>query len=484
MAAAIRDGDCYSKPSIDRAWIKLPQPEIRKTDGWHHQVTAYHFANAQHEATLLGMWMGTGKSKVAIDLVVNWGCRRVLILCPVSVLQVWPRQFRLHGPEDARVLVLDKGGNRKRVERAHQFLASLDGMELGVVLINYESAWREHFAAWSLLRSWDCVILDESHRIKSHNSAVSRYAAKLRRVAARRLCLTGTPANTPLDIFGQLRFLDPGILGTSFVQFRNHYAICGNPMIPQQVTGYKNQDELRANFRLLAYQVGPDVLDLPPVQHHVRTFDLCPFARQVYRDLETELIAQIGEGTVTAANALVRLLRLQQLTSGFAVTEQTEEEVAVDEGKRNLLIDLLTDIPQREPVVVFCRFRHDLRVVWEVAQATGRRWGELSGTRKDLVDAMLPESIDLLGVQVSAGGLGVDLTRSHYAVYYSKGFSRLEYDQSLARLVRKEQTQSVQHYHLVANNTVDEHLEKVLVERKDVISGILETYRKELCHVV
>jgi SNF2 family DNA or RNA helicase len=464
-----------------RGQVPICQPSVRKTEAWSHQSTAYLFGLHQHEATMLAMDMGTGKSKVTIDLLVNWGARRVLILCPVSVLQVWPREFRMHGPDNARLLVLDKGGTRQKAERASQFLRGygLSSNEMGVVVVNYESAWREAFAEWSLTQSWDCVVCDESHRIKSHGSKVSKYCARLARVGTRRLALTGTPMNTPLDLFGQFRFLDAGIFGTSFVRFRNHYAVCANPCIPQQVTAYRNQDELQENFRLLAYQVSADVLDLPSVQHHDRTFELSPFARQIYKCLEEELIADIGSGVVTASNALVRLLRLQQATSGYAVREEDDQEVPIDSGKADLLADLLADLDEREPVVVFCRFRHDLAAVRLIAERAGRRWGELSGSRNDLIDGKLPGTIDLLGVQIRAGGVGVDLSRAHYCVYFSKGFSLLEYQQSLARVHRPGQVHPVHYYHLLAANTVDEYLQKVLAKRRDAVKGILETYRKD-----
>jgi len=68
----------------------LPQPEIRRNDSWKHQLQAYHFA-ANLPAAMLYMAMGTGKSKVAVDLIINRGHKRVLIVCPKSVINVWPK---------------------------------------------------------------------------------------------------------------------------------------------------------------------------------------------------------------------------------------------------------------------------------------------------------------------------------------------------------------------------------------------------------
>ena len=76
-------------------------------------------------------------------------------------------------------------------------------------------------------------------------------------------------------------------------------------------------------------------------------------------------------------------------------------------------------------------------------------------------------------VGVGAGGVGVDLSRSAYCVYYSLGFSLGDYEQSLARLHRPGQNRSVSYLHLTAKNTVDEKVYDALQKRADVIEEIL-----------
>jgi SNF2 family DNA or RNA helicase len=422
--------------------------------------------------------MGTGKSKVATDLVVNWDCKIILILCPASVRGVWRREIERHAGRPISVCVLEKGTTKDKVHVATGAIKLGAALRQPVaIVVNYETAWRPEFADFSLGMEWDCVICDESHRIKAHNSQVSKYAAKLGRKAKRRLCLTGTPlAQSPLDLFGQFRFLDPGLFGTSWHHFSNRYAIKGNPYIPQQITGYKNQEELQERFRLISYRCkASDVLDLPEAMHEERTCELSPAARKAYKQLEEELIADLGTGVVTASNALVRLLRLQQVTSGFLVEDETEKFHRIDTGKQALLGDLLEDAGG-EPFVVFCRFRPDLAAVRALCETMGLRYGELSGALKDgLTDrGEMSPSIDVLGCQIQSGGVGIDLTRARYAVYYSLGFSLSEYEQSLARLHRPGQKRNVCYYHLIAEGTVDRRVYGALRSRKDVIEAVLE----------
>lgn len=455
------------------------QPPIHKTKAWAHQRLAYQFAENM-PATLLALDMGCGKSKVAIDLIVNWGCRLILILCPTSVRDVWRRECKQHADE-LHTEILDKGTVAKKRVQAGNFAGWLaSANRRGAIVINYESAWRSPFAEWALGLQWDCVILDESHRVKSPNGKISRFCGKLGRRAKHRLLLTGTPMpHSPLDLFAQFKVLDPGLFGTSYAQFRQHFAVCSNPTIPQKVTGFKNQAELHRKYKLLSYRVeATDVLDLPPVQHDRRTFQLGKDGQKAYDEMEQELITEVQGGVVTAANALVKLLRLQQVTSGYLPEDETKRAHCVDYGKVNLLEDILQDIEPTEPVIVFGWFRQDLYRIAEVAGRLGRIYGELSGDRKDLTsEATMPANVDVLAVQARSGGVGIDLTRARYAICYSLGcISPGDYDQLVARIVRPGQRRPVMFYHLLAKGTVDARMYRARERRQNVIDAVLDGF--------
>lgn len=456
--------------------LTCQQPAVRKNESWAHQLDAYFYAT-QLDSVLLAMGMGCGKSKVVVDVICNTDCRRALVLCPTSVRGIWRREFERHAGRPVSVIVLDTG---TVADKAHAATGAVRFSEAVrqplVVVINYESAWRDKFASFALGVEWDIVVCDESHRIKTHNSQISKFCAKLGKVAKKRICLTGTPlGQSPLDVFGQFRFLEPGIFGTSWHHFANRYAVHGNPHVPQQITGFRNQEELQERFHLITYRCkAEDVLDLPEAIHEERTCELGPAARKAYRELEDELITQIGEGVVTAGNALVKLLRLQQVTSGFLGEDESDRIHEIDTAKQSLLRELLEDAGG-EPFVVFCRFRHDLAIVRSLCEAMKLRYGELSGSNRDgLTDrGEMSPNIDVLGCQIQSGGVGIDLTRARLAAYYSLGFSLTEYEQSLARLHRPGQTRNVAYYHLIAEKTCDRRVYSALRDKKDVIEAVI-----------
>ena len=452
---------------------ELEQPAIRGTEAWLHQVRGYHFAMGL-DASLLAMAMGTGKSKTAIDLCQNSGGKRFLILCPKSVVRVWPGEIQRHGSKEwnPEVLALDNGGVKRRAGEAQKRLKAQDGRPV-VVVLNYESAWREPMASLLLGVMWDAVIYDESHRIKAPQGKASKFCASLFRHSKKRIALTGTPLpHSPLDAYGQFRALDPGIFGNSFVAFRARYAVMGG-YGGHQVTGYQHVKDFYQKFYSIAYRVPKEVLDLPPYTHVVRTCELEPSARKIYAALESDMWAGVEAGEVTASNALVKLLRLAQLTGGTLETDD-KREVEVSGAKAALLEEIVGDMEAEEPVVVFARFRRDLDRIHAVAGRLGRKSFELSGRRNELADWQRDTGGSVLAVQEQAGGVGISLVRARYCIYYSVGYSLGDYEQSLARIHRPGQDRPVLYVHLLAEDTVDERVYQALDARRDVVETILE----------
>lgn len=465
---------------------ELPDIPSTATPAWLHQKQAYWFGE-QLDALGLFMDMGTGKSKVVVDLVVNRGHLRTLILAPRAVVNVWPKQFRIHGGRAVKVVAprvsTPSGASTPVPDRAEEIARALQYTKPDqplVCVVNYESSWRQPMDKVLLDQQWDLIVLDESHRIKKPGGKTSMYCGKLGRRATHRAILTGTPMpHSPLDVYSQYRFLDPGVFGTSFATFRTRYALMGG-YGGHEILGYQRQEELAEKMYSIGFRVmATDVLNLIPPIHEERTCVLEPKARKVYHDLYDDLVADVGNGQITPANALVKLLRLQQVTSGALPVEDPdtgeEEIVVVSEAKKELLADVLEDFAPTEPVVVFCRFKHELKFIAEVAEKQGRRYGELSGSRKDGLtdDSTMRDDIDVLGVQIQSGGVGIDLTRARYVVYLSTGFGLGDYEQSLARVQRPGQERQVVYYHLHCEDTIDEGVAQALANRKSVVEFVM-----------
>jgi SNF2 family DNA or RNA helicase len=524
-----------SSPLPEFATAGLVKPGIHL---WDHQRRSVEFGS-HASASLHAIPMGGGKTLATIATVNRTEAKRVIIVCPNKVRGVWPREVRKFSAQGWHIVSGMRPSKRARsgyvslslAERLHEAESCLFdctcGAPVHAVVINYEALAHEPWANWRPPARIDVAVYDEVHKAKAHSGTISKNLAKWVDFTGRRIGLTGTPMpQTPLDCFGIFRALDPGIFGMSWTLFRSRYAITG-PLGDYHIVGIKNIEDLAEKFHSITYRPTID-LKLPAVTDITREFDLEPRARKAYDAIDRELWADLsgftgaadlsglseldaelnrigeeldpelwaslngpgdghpegGTNTVTPANVMVRLLRLQQLTGG-SVTDDDGQKVRVSTGKAELLADVLDEVgcvsggdADPEPVVVFCRFRSDLDAVENIAHDAGLRYAEVSGRRDDglSLDSEMSTDADVVGVQIQSGGTGVDLTRARVAVWYSLGYSLSDYLQARKRLHRPGQERPVVMVHLLAANTADMEVYEGLEARQSVITTVLNAH--------
>ncbi len=483
--------------------VPIVRADGSKLDPWRHQFVGSRLVR-RLRAVYLAWEMGCGKTKGVIDaflLAIAAALEEIaasaadgptlnLIVSPASVVEVWEREVGKHVEDSDLKFVVAASRHRttkKRVEAAE--FAIERARETGksaVVVTNYEAFVLDGSPMLRFAEKieWDTLTVDEAHRLANPGSKTSRaLTSRIGPRAKKRIALSGTPMrNTPLDLYSQCKFLDPGIFGSNQRQFLERYAVLdffGN------VVGLQNTEELAARFNLIAYRIDKRTVlsDLPPVtpfKDRIRRFDLSEEAMKIYRTFEEELVVAVGRGELKASNSLVQLLRSQQMTSGYVPVEDAEGNGRIEEidsGKKNEAGEILDGIVETEPVVFFCRFRRDLDAVKELAGERGRRYFELSGRVNELRAWQDDTSGSVIGIQIQSGGVGVDATRSSYAVFYSVGFSLSDYEQAVARLDRPGQKNPVTVMNLVARGTVDEAVFGSIGSKGNVVEGVLDYLR-------
>ena len=234
-----------------------------------------------------------------------------------------------------------------------------------------------------------------------------------------------------------------------------------------------NPDEFESCLRRVMHRVEKcDVLDLPPVVYETVTCELGSNLRSLYKEVEKEFYAYLGDGKeVSISNALVKLLRLQQMTSGY-VKSDDGKLIELGHEKLDALAETLDNIGIAEPVVIFCRFVHDVERVMELCESVGRPARRLSGGHNELAEWQAGNG-NAMVIQVQSGSEGIDLTRACYGIFFT-GPTLGQYLQALARMHRQGQTRSVTNIHIVAEDTVDEKVLDALEKREEVIRAILE----------
>jgi SNF2 family DNA or RNA helicase len=456
---------------------------------WPHQEEAIKWA-WDRQAILLHHEMGCGKTRTALEFIRRWfaehGGSRVLVCCPKAVIAAWVKQAGLWFP-DIRVVALDRGtGDQK----AKQVTAALADLSPVIVVVNYESAWRIKPLE---KQRWDILVWDEVHRLKSASGVASRWAGRMCKSnpSSRRIGLSGTLIpHSILDAYGIWRAVespDCQTFGTTYTLHKAKYAV----IAPHQnfVVGYKNLPEAHQKIATTTHRAkAADVLELPKINFIDTPVELTAKEAKLYRELETEFCAVVEQGVVTPANALVQLLRLQQVCGGYCKFDGEPEAKAIvsDGAKGAALADMLEDFPADEPIVIFCRFRSDIQTARRAAEASGRKVSELSGTKNELADWQQAKT-SVLVCQIQSGGIGIDLTRAAYCAFFSLGYSVTEYYQAVARLHRPGQERPVFIYHLIATilgrQTMDGRVYEALRERKEVIDVIVDGIRTSVAAI-
>lgn len=481
--------------------LKLtPTPKLKysyKTKPYAHQKRALNKILRLDGRCALFMEMGTGKTKVAIDWAgigfYNAGVRRVLIVAPLSVLGVWPRQIRQHSNVPSRAFRLE-GSTRRRMATLARVLRHPDETKLTYLIINYEGIWREADEGGSVeasILAWkpDLVIFDESHRLKNPTSKQSRAGYRIGKAVDQTLILTGTPiTKAPLDAFGQFRVVDDKIFGrgdqrSDWKNFREKYGIWGG-WGKHQLKGYRNLDELITKVRTWSYRVRKEqCFDLPPKLWVDVPVTLSDRSIELYHKMANEMIAEIETGVISTAKiVLTKLLRLSQITSGFLKDENGVIRI-FDDAKLRACKDLLHDlvIEEGHKVVIFVRFIPDIeRIAGELVKMKikyRKLDGSVPGPLRDRFQREFQdgEEVRVFIAQIQSGSEGIELFAADCAIYYSMNNSFINYAQSQDRLHRPgaERHEKITYYRLIAPRSVDVLTYRALEEKKNIAKLIL-----------
>lgn len=463
---------------------------------WEHQREAVKRFKDWDEIALF-FEPGCGKTRCTIEILRHkflGGLRPTLIICPLAVCENWRRELLQYSEilDDQIVLLIgDKKVSKLRDRKSDN----------QIFITNFESFISAPFLGFvhQLMKTGNgVVVVDESQKIKNIQSKRTKAILKLGTLVKTRFILTGTPVlNTPLDIYTQFKFLNngqsfPDAMGNpmNFYAFRATFMEDKNSTMPKfkyfpnwkirpNALNVLNEKILDVSMRVEK----KDCLDLPELVRSTRYVELEGEARRLYQDMKRDFIAYMGDRACVATLAIVKALRLLQITNGFITFEGgVTQPLACP--KMDALHELLEDLTPHHKVIVWAVFRENYRGIAQVCDKLKIKYVFLHGevTQKERVDNMdafqKDDHVRVLIGNPNAGGIGVNLVAASYSIYFSRNFS-LEADiQSEARNYRggSEIHDRITRIDLVANNTLDETVMTALARKQDISMGMLRTW--------
>jgi SNF2 family DNA or RNA helicase len=451
----------------DYAWPGLYKP-------MNHQRETASFLT-MHPRSFCFNEQGTGKTASAIwasDYLIEKGIvRRVLVICPVSIMQAaWQAdlfKFAVHRHVDVA------HGERKKRK------AIVEG-PAEYVIINFDGV---AIVADEIKNGgFDLIIIDEANAYK--NSRTERFKT-LRSVVNPDTwiwMMTGTPAaQSPLDAYGLAKLCVPARTPQLYTTFRDKvmYQLTRFKWIPKPEAESVVHNLLQPAIRFEKKAC----IDLPDVTHTSRFSPLTPQQSKYYKSLKKEMLIEAAGDEVSAVNAAAQLNKLLQISCGAVYTD-TRNVIEFDVSNRlNTVLEVIEEASHK--VLVFVPFTHALNLIQEFLTKNGVTSeiinGSVSVTKRTEIFKKFQEEDDprVLLIQPQAAAHGVTLTAANVIVWYAPVTSSETYLQANARIDRPGQRNPMTIVH-IEGSPVETKLYSMLQSKLDFHSKIIDLYKNEL----
>jgi SNF2 family DNA or RNA helicase len=457
---------------------------IYKTKPLKHQEQAVdRFINEKYGA--LFCEMGTGKSKIILDVIQNSKAPvSVLIVAPNGLHHNWARNEIPKHVEKSDVYCWNGPPNSKKRKQELNAFYNLESYNK-FFLINIEALRTKSgfdFALAFLVGAGNTerhFIVDESTCIKNPKAQQTKAVMKLAKQAERKWILNGTPITQgPLDLYSQCKFLDDNsIPEKTMTTFKHAYAVertmtMGNRSF-NKIVGYQNLDKLTKNIEPFSLRLEKkDCLDLPEKTFTPLYVELTPEQERVYKNIKDDCIALLEGDMVTTTLALTKIIKLHQILTGFVITDG---DLTVD-LKNNRIAALQQIAETAKPLVVFCAYKHNVKQIKDALPDLNivTYTGEDNTTSKNQAVLDFQNGVADVFVGTSAAAKGLTLTRASTMVYYSNNYSLETRLQSQDRIHRIGQDCKCTYIDLVVPKSIDEVILKRLKEKKELSSEVLD----------
>lgn len=323
------------------------------------------------------------------------------------------------------------------------------------------------------------VIFDESQSLKDRGSKQSRAARRLRNVVESRLILSGTPIDdSPIDMWAQLRFVEPSILSDVWGDFDDRFLRpCGFMGYQREMRPERIPEFLEA-IGPVCFRLTIDDIQEPPefIEVPVHLFGR---QRLIYERMNETGIVRIDGHKIKAGLKITQDLRLHQIVGGFIGTDDGEV-IPVGEAKQRKLRWL---VKRLERPVIFCRFLAELEDVEKILRSQFKRIAKIDGSVKNkkkdpirdrVIQGFQRKEIDALVCQARTGGVSIELHSTRDLVFYSMGYSFIDFQQIISRFRRYGQEKRVRVWMIVAKNTIDEEPLGRITRKGETIHPIMD----------
>jgi non-specific serine/threonine protein kinase len=452
-----------------------------------YQVAGYHWLNYLNEVGWGGILaddMGLGKTVQALSFLQLFKEQNVnmtsLVVCPTTLMFNWENEIKKFTPKLS--YMIHHGGDRQKNKKIFE--------NHDVIITTYGTLRSD--IKFMLEANFDYVVLDESQAIKNPQSKVTKAASLLN--AKNRLCMSGTPLqNNTFDIYAQMNFLNPGMLG-SVEYFRNEFAT------PIDKFGEKEHKE---HLKKLLY---PFILrrtkeqvakDLPEKTETILFCEMEEEQRNIYdayrNDYRDKIMGVIKEQGIDKSQLTILqgLMKLRQICDSPAIIKEQEPLPNASVKLEELAREITENIGNHK-ALVFSQFLGMLALIKEKLVELGVKFEYFDGSttaqeRERAIQSFQNDNdVRVFLISLKAGGVGLNLTAADYVYIVDPWWNPAVEQQAIDRTHRIGQTKNIFAYRMICKDTIEDKIlqlqEKKRALAKDLVSdddGFVKTLTKE-----
>lgn len=434
-----------------------------------------------HPAAAVFLACGLGKTSITLTAVNelmfdSFEIHRALVIAPIRVASFsWPAEIEKWDHLEGLKYSVAVGTAAER-------LAALK-KQADIYLINRENV------PWLISESgipfdFDMVVIDELSSFKNHQTKRFKALMKVRPKVKRIVGLTGTPSSNGLmDLWAEFRLIDMGErLGRFIGQYRTSY-FRPDKQNGQVVFSYKPlpgaEKQIYSKISDITISMkSTDHLRMPELVDSRYTVYLSETEREKYEELKKDLVLQLPDGEVTAANAASLSGKLSQMADGAIYTD-AGESIAIHERKLDALEDII-EAAYGRPVLVAYWFRHDLERISGRLQKLKIPYARLDtdGSIRKWNAGEIPVAL----IHPASAGHGLNLQGGgNTLVWFGLTWSLELYQQTVARLWRQgQESETVVVQHIITKGTIDERIMKALSEKDTTQAALIDAVKADL----
>lgn len=493
----LSNGDApNAKPVIvDPRLTKVLRPHQREGISFLYDCVM-GFKSKQYSGALLADEMGLGKTLMTISLLwtllkqspfqdQSSSIRKVLICCPVSLIDNWRKEFK-KWIDMNRIGILTVNNKQQSSAKDKQDIVNFGKTNVYQVLImSYEKvlSCSESLATVDI----DFLVCDEGHRLKSRSNKVLKVLNDLK--ISKKLVLTGTPIQNDLnEFYNIINFINPGILGSQ-QEFQKIYlkpilrardVSCMNKEVIKEGKEKSSQlIELTKSFTLrrtksvitkYLTKKTDIIVFCPPSKLQNQLFNVVLKSSKFNSIMNSDtrdVLSMIlflkkicNSPSLIASDPLFESLKKEsaELSSNFLSNRTSGSKV-------NVLVPLLLEFQKvGEKTVLVSNYTQTLDFLELVLLKLNIQYSRLDGATpsrirdKLVVDFNKSQAIQVFLLSAKAGGVGLNLVGASRLILYDNDWNPLVDLQAMARIQRDGQTRPVFIYRLFTTGAIDEKI--------------------------